>query len=60
MFEQELKDAVVKLLVTEHEFLIEDAEEAVAESFSTKPELWNENADAKDLANFLASDGEDD
>jgi hypothetical protein len=54
-----LKGAVTTLLVTEHDFSIDDAEESVNESFESKPELWHENAEAKDLANFLASDDGD-
>ena len=57
---QELKDAVIKLLVAEHEFLIDDAETAVTDSYDERPELWTEKADANDLAKFLASDGDDD
>jgi hypothetical protein len=56
---QELCNDVVKILVAEHEFLLDDAEQAVEESVKAKPDIWNENADAKDLANFLASDGDD-
>ncbi|MFY3742203.1 MAG: hypothetical protein HMLIMOIP_002667 [Candidatus Nitrosomirales archaeon] len=55
-----LKGRVTTLLVSEHEFLIEDAEEAVKESFASRPELWGENADPNDLAKFLASDENDD
>lgn len=56
----ELKVAVVKLLVTNHDFLMGEAEDAVDESFRLNPELWNDNAEAKDLAEYLASDEDND
>lgn len=59
MNEQELKTAVTNKLVTEHDFVIEEAEETVEESVSDKPDMWNENADVDSLAKFLASDDED-
>lgn len=55
----ELRDSVVKLLVSEHDFLVDDAEEAVQDSVSKNPDFWNENADASDLANSLADDDSD-
>jgi hypothetical protein len=57
---EDLKSDVVKLLISEHDFLSEEAESAVEESLSQNEDAWNENAEAKDLAKFLASDGDDD
>jgi hypothetical protein len=53
---QELKDAVTKLLVTEYDFTADEAEESIGQSEDTEESMWNENADAKDLAKYLASD----
>lgn len=53
---EDLKTAVTNKLVTEHEFLIEEAETVVEGSMDENPDMWNENADANDLANYLASD----
>lgn len=55
----ELKASVVKILVMENDFTSDEAEEAVNEAAADKPDLWSENADPKDLANFLASDEDD-
>lgn len=55
----ELRDSVVKLLISEHDFLVDDAEETVQDSVSTNPDFWNENADVSDLANSLANDDDD-
>lgn len=55
-----LKETVIKLLITDHGFTIDEAEESVSESMRLKPELWGENSDPNDLANFLASDENDD
>lgn len=57
---QDLKETVIKLLVSDFEFLMEEAETAVEESSSEDPAIWSENADPEDLANFLASDEVDD
>lgn len=54
-----LKGEVTTLLVTQHDFTMDEAEEAVNESFADKPDLWNENAEARDLANFLASEDDE-
>lgn len=57
---QELKDAVVKVLMMDHDFLMEEAEQKVDEhSRSSESEMWNENADASQLAEYLASDESD-
>jgi len=55
-----LKGRVTTLLVTEHEMLVDEAQETVETSFTEYPEKWTEDADANDLANFLASDSSDD
>jgi len=55
-----LKDEVVKLLMSNHDFSIEEAEEAVKDSTTSHPDMWNENADAGNLADFLASEDNDD
>lgn len=60
MERDELKETVFKILVSEHDMSTEDAEEAVETSLNSRPELWHENTDPKDLANFLASDDDDD
>lgn len=56
---QELKDAVVKLLVSNYDFLLEDAEISVDESVSDNPDMWTEKAEAEELAKYLASDDAD-
>lgn len=56
----ELKSAVIELLQKEFDFTVDDAEEAVNDSCDSRPELWHENAEPSDLANFLASDENDD
>lgn len=55
-----LKDDVIKLLVTTYSFEMDEAEETVENSMSNSPDIWNENAEAEDLAKFLASDENDD
>lgn len=55
----ELKETVTKKLMTDHDMLIDEAEETVKDSVDDNPSIWNENADAKDLANLLASDDDD-
>jgi hypothetical protein len=56
---EDLKTDVTKLLVTDHDLTIEEAEEKITESIRTNPDWWNENAYAKNLANSLASDDDD-
>lgn len=55
-----LKDSVTKILINDYDMLIEEAEEKVQESVSSDPDMWNENAEASDLARYLASDEVDD
>ncbi len=57
---QELNDSVTKLLITDYEFLSEEAEEAITHLKANHPGMWNENASPEDLAKFLASDESDD
>lgn len=57
---ENLKNATIKFLMTEKDFTLEEAEEAVEQSTSENPDIWNENADAKDLANHLASGDDED
>ena len=56
----DLKDSVSKILVTTHDFTIDEADEAVEESTTAKPELWNHNSDPNDLAKYLAEDEDED
>ena len=56
---QTLKDTTEKLLVSEYDFTIEDAAEAVDESSRTNPGMWHENSEAAELAKLLASDDSD-
>lgn len=56
---QSFRDEVVKLLVTENDFTSEEAESAVEEDINNNFDRWNENADARQLAEFLASDDDD-
>lgn len=55
-----LKGEVTTLLITRHDFTVDEAEDAVTNSFRTNPDGWNENAEAKDLAKDLASGDDDD
>jgi hypothetical protein len=55
----ELRDAVVKLLMTDHEYLVDEAEETVNESVAESPDIWNENAEPAELAKMLAESDED-
>lgn len=57
---QELKDAVIKVLVTGHDFTHEEATEKVDEHAGKDPDMWTENAIPESLASFLASDDDDD
>jgi hypothetical protein len=54
-----LRDAVLELLMTDHDYLIDDAEEAVNQSVADSPDMWNESAEAKNLANHVASEDAD-
>lgn len=54
-----LKEEVYKILVNEHDFLMDDAEAAIAKSVVESPDAWSENADPSDLANYLAEDDDD-
>lgn len=52
----QLKGQVITLLVSRHDFSIEDAEEAVSDAYDKEPTFWGENAEATALANYLASE----
>lgn len=56
----ELKDAVINALVSDHDFLVEDASTMVDDSMSYSTGLWHENADPNELANILDSDDDED
>jgi len=55
-----LKDSVVKLLVSKHDFEVEEAEEYVEDSVTKNPDLWHDDAEAEDLAKYLATEDDDD
>lgn len=55
-----LKDEVIKFLITVHNFLDDEASEKVEESVSDEPGMWSVNAEAEEIAKYLASDGDDD
>lgn len=55
----DLRVSVINLLVSDHDFLIEEAEAAVENSENSHPEMWNENSDANDLASYLAEESDD-
>lgn len=56
---EDLKTEVAKLLVTNYDFLTEEADSAVEKSVAENTDMWNDNAEASDLANYLASDDDD-
>lgn len=51
-----LKETVVKLLITTHDFSEDEAESSVEESCSNEPGMWSVNAEAEEIAKYLASD----
>lgn len=53
---EDLKSEVVKLLVSNYDFSIDEAE---AEIESSDADLWHENVDVNEMAKLLASDGDD-
>lgn len=53
---ENLKNAVVKFLMTEHDYQSEEAEQEVDASVLSEPDLWNENSDAAELAKYVASE----
>lgn len=56
----ELKSSVMKLLVADYDFTVEEAEETIEDSYKKDPEIWNVNAEPGDLAKSLASDDDED
>jgi hypothetical protein len=57
---ESIQDKVIKILISEHDHLPEEAQEAVEESIRVEPDLWHENADSEAIAKYLASDEADD
>ncbi len=52
----ELRIAVVTELMASYEFTMDEAEETVAKSVIEDVEIWHAEANAGDIAKFLASD----
>ncbi len=50
-----LKNDVVKLLITNHDWNMDEASDVVEEFYKSDPEQWHENTDAKQMADTLAS-----
>ncbi len=50
------KNEIVKILVAEHDFSMDDAEETVEESVIKHADMWHAQMDAKSMAEFLASE----
>lgn len=57
---QELKDKVVQILITNFDLLSEEASEMVDTSVTAEPQLWSENSDPQELANYLANEEDSD
>ena len=57
--EANLEEKVRRLLVVEYDLSVNDADEMIVESCNVNPEIWNENAVAEDLAEYLVSDSDD-
>jgi hypothetical protein len=57
---EDLQESVVKVLMSNHDFTVDEAEEAVKDSVSNSRHLWHENSDTEQLATLLASDDDDD
>ncbi len=55
-----LQGKVNTLLVTKYDFTVDDAGETVDASVFKEPGMWNVNADAEEIAKYLASDENDD
>lgn len=53
-----IKEKVVSLLITKHDFDDDEAQEKVDESVKSDPEMWGVNSDSEELADLLA-DGDD-
>lgn len=53
---EHLEEEVTNLLMTKHEYTVEEAEEAIKDSHTADPEMWHDNADSAQLADYLASD----
>lgn len=57
-----LKEEVSKILVADYDFTVDEAEETITNSLEAygSENMWNDNAIPADLAEFLASDENDD
>lgn len=55
----ELRDAVVKALMSTYDMNVDDAEELVAKSTVEDEEIWHEDATPENVAKFLATEKDD-
>lgn len=55
----ELRDAVVKALMSTYDMNVDDAEELVAKSTVEDGEIWHEDATPENVAKFLATEKDD-
>jgi hypothetical protein len=55
-----LKSEVLNELISVYDFDFEGSESIINKSVESRSDLWHENAQAKDLAEMLASDEDDD
>lgn len=53
--QEHLEEEVTNLLITKHDYTIEEAEAAIQESVKVDPDKWHENSDSAELASYLAS-----
>jgi hypothetical protein len=51
----EMQQNVTKLLMTKYDLTINDAEEVIEESLIEDKGMWHVNAEAEDIAKYLAS-----
>lgn len=56
---ENLQDQVTALLVSQYDMLIDEAEDVVKASIAEDGSMWNDNSDAEDIAEFLASDDDE-
>lgn len=56
---EQIKSEVIKILISDFDFLGEEANEAVEESVRLQGDKWHENSDPKALAEYLASEDGD-
>jgi ribulose kinase len=55
----QVKEDVIKELCTSYSFEVNEADDKVAESMRKEPGMWSVKADAKDIADYLANDDDD-